>query len=238
MTRLDRTYAALALTDTALAAHGGAAPIRRLTKPALMPLLIAKLGRAEGAGRSTLRARTRAGLALSWAGDVALLDESDGAFAAGLGCFAGAHTCYAAAFGTARRPSPPRAAVPVGAAGIALGGGLARRAGRLGPPVAGYATLITAMAVRALGIDPDRVGRSAATRVAAGAGLFVVSDSLIGLRRFGLPPTMPRPVRSAIDAAVMATYATGQWLIADGVARAVQTDGGLGGSDADVGVAR
>jgi uncharacterized membrane protein YhhN len=226
VTGLDRSYLAMAIADTALAAHGGdrASRLRRLTKSALMPLLVAKLSRAD-AVRPALRTRTRAGLALSWAGDVALLGESDTAFAAGLGCFAGAHGCYGAAFGTARQARPPAAAVPVAAAGVALGGVLARRAGRLGPPVAGYSALITAMAVGALGLDPARVGRPAATRIAAGAGLFVVSDGLIGLRKFGLRATTPRRTRSTIDAAVMATYAAGQWLIADGAARAAAPNG-------------
>src|SRR5690606_27577955 len=110
--------------------------------------------------------------------------------------------------------------VPLAAAGTGLGALLARRAGRLGAPVAGYSALITAMAIRALGVDPERTGRTAAIRIAAGAGLFIVSDGLIGLRRFGLSRTTSRRVRAGVDAAVMATYALGQWLIADGVTRA------------------
>jgi uncharacterized membrane protein YhhN len=86
--------------------------------------------------------------------------------------------------------------------------------------VAGYSALITSMAVGALALDERRIGRPATRRIAAGAALFVLSDGLIGLRRFALPPHARRGVRSAIDAAIMATYAGGQWLIADGVTRA------------------
>jgi uncharacterized membrane protein YhhN len=86
--------------------------------------------------------------------------------------------------------------------------------------VAGYSALITSMAVGALALDERRIGRSAARRIAAGAGLFVLSDGLIGIRKFALPSHASRGVRSAIDAAVMATYAGAQWLIADGVTRA------------------
>jgi uncharacterized membrane protein YhhN len=222
VTALDRAYTALALTDAVLAAHGGgrASRLRWATKPALMPLLIAKVSAAGDGNWSRLRDRTRAGLALSWAGDVALLGSSDAAFAAGLGSFAGAHGCYSTAFTMARRPTPPAAAGPVGVGGLLVGGALARRAGRLGAPVAGYSALITSMAIRAIGLDERRIGASAARRIAAGAGLFVVSDGLIGWRKFGLRGDAPRGLRAAIDAAVMATYASGQWLIADGVTRA------------------
>jgi uncharacterized membrane protein YhhN len=222
VTALDRAYAALALADVALAARDGDRPsiLRRLTKSALMPVLAAKVHNTAGADPAALRVRTRDGLMLSWAGDVALLGDSEAAFATGLGCFAAAHGCYVSAFGSVRTATPPAAAAPVAAVGTGLGGFLARRAGRLGLPVAGYGAVITAMAVRALGVDPHRVGRPAANRIAAGAGLFVVSDGLIGLRKFGLSPEAPRRVRAGIDAAVMATYTAGQWLIADGVTRA------------------
>ena len=221
---LDRAYAGLALSDVALAAHGGdrTSRLRWATKSALMPLLIAKLGKRHDGDPAWpgLRIRTQAALALSWAGDVALLGSSDAAFMTGLGCFAGAHGCYATAFASARRSTRPAAAVPVGIGGALLGAALSRRAGRLGAPVAGYSALITSMTVAALGLDPARIGQAAARRIAAGAGLFVVSDGLIGLRKFALPSETRRGVRSVIDAAVMATYAGGQWLIADGVSRA------------------
>ena len=231
MTLLDRAYAGLALSDVALAARDGdqRSRLRWMTKSALMPLLVAKVGDAGDRSWSGLRARTRAGLVLSWAGDVALLGRSDAAFATGLGCFAGAHGCYGTAFTAARRPTTPAAAAPVGIAGALLGGTLARRAGRLGAPVAGYSALITSMTIGALALDERRIGRSAARRIAAGAGLFVLSDGLIGIRKFALPAHASRRVRAAIDAAVMTSYAGGQWLIADGVMRAATpTPAGVG----------
>lgn len=222
MTPLDRAYAALALADVALAARDGdhRSRLRWATKSALMPLLVVKVGDAGDRSWSSLRTRTRAGLALSWAGDVALLGRSDAAFAAGLGCFAGAHGCYGTAFAAARQPTPPAAAAPVGIGGALLGGALARRAGRLGAPVAGYSVLIMSMAVSALALDERRIGRPAARRIAAGAALFVLSDGLIGLRKFALPSHPKSGIRAALDAAVMVTYAGGQWLIADGATRA------------------
>ena len=232
---LDRAYAGLALSDVALAAQGGVrtSRLRWATKWALMPLLIGKLANSSSGDPawSGLRTRTQAGLALSWAGDVALLGRSDAAFATGLACFAGAHGCYGSAFASARQPTRPAAAVPVGIGGALLGAALSRRAGRLRVPVAGYSALITSMAVTALGLDPNRIGQPATRRIAAGAGLFVVSDGLIGLRKFALPAGTGRGLRSVIDAAVMATYAGGQWLIADGVgsaSRALQPAGERG----------
>ena len=153
------------------------------------------------------------------------------AFAAGLGCFAGAHGCYGTAFAAARQPTPPAAAAPLGIGGAVLGGALARRAGRLGAPVAGYSALITSMATGALALDERRIGRPAARRIAAGAALFLLSDGLIGLRKFALPSHANRGVRSAIDAAVMVTYAGGQWLIADGVTRAATPSRAAVGAD-------
>ena len=70
---------------TALAATGRERA-RRLTKPLLMPAL------AVGKDRPTQRA-----LALSGAGDVALLGESDLAFTAGLSSFLGAQLAWVAA---------------------------------------------------------------------------------------------------------------------------------------------
>jgi uncharacterized membrane protein YhhN len=140
----------LALADVALAARNRERPssLRRLTKSVLMPVLVAKVNSAAGTETAGLRARTRGGLALSWAGDVALLGRSDAAFATGLGCFAAAHGCYVTAFDSVRAPSPSAAFAPVAAVGTGLGGFLASRAGRLGLPVAGYSAVITAMAAR------------------------------------------------------------------------------------------
>ena len=53
----------------------------------------------------------------------------------------------------------------------------------------------------------------------AGAGLFLLSDSILGLRKFVLadPPAW-------MEGAVMATYTGAQYLIADGAARAGGVD--------------
>ena len=60
---------------------------------------------------------------------------------------------------------------------------------------------------------PESPGRG---RVRAGAALFLLSDSLIGVQQF--MRDVPHP---ALESAVMATYTAGQWLISDGVRQSV-----------------
>ena len=80
--RTTLAYAALATADTLLAATGRDRQ-RWLTKPLLMPALMA--GRDRPAQRA---------LALSGAGDVALLGSGETAFMAGLGCFLAGHVAW------------------------------------------------------------------------------------------------------------------------------------------------
>lgn len=199
---LDRTrraaevgYAAVAVADVTLAALEKNRA-RRLTKPALMPLL------AVGRDRRTQRA-----LGLSWAGDVALLGTSPGAFTAGLGSFLGAQVAWIAALrqrpggGLLRRR--PWLAAPHVVAGVGLTAYLWPRAGKDRLPVAVYSAALTSMALTALDS-----GRPA---TAGGGTLFMASDSLIALDRFAglhLP---------GHEGWVMATYTAAQWLLASSV---------------------
>lgn len=84
----------------------------------------------------------------------------------------------------------------------------------LGLPIFGYATVLAAVVARAMHLDPTL---SAASRrlTAAGAGLFMLSDTLLGVCRFVLQD--PPPARAR---AVMATYAADQFLLSEGAARA------------------
>lgn len=74
--------------------------------------------------------------------------------------------------------------------------------------MAAYGATLTAMVATAAAIDPNR-GRG---RILAGASLFLVSDTLIGVRRFLTDDRSP-----SLQAAVMATYTAGQWCICDGM---------------------
>ncbi len=71
-----------------------------------------------------------------------------------------------------------------------------RRNRELGGPVFGYATMLAAMAAAANYLDTD-LPPSARRLTAAGAGLFMVSDTLLGFRKFALtdPPAAARDGR-------------------------------------------
>lgn len=226
LVRSDMAFAALAAVDIAAAAVGtrGAARVRRLTKPLLMPTLAAGLTatRSTAEAPRSLRRHALVGLGLSAVGDVALLRDDDRSFLVGLGAFLGAHAAYARGFlltgGRAEPAHRARRVLPAAAALAVASPVLARTAGPMRGPALAYAAAITGMLGAALTLD-DELPDRAASRIRWGAALFVLSDSLIAVRRFVLPQRAGRP----LDAAVMATYTTGQWLIADGVRRACRT---------------
>ncbi|WP_395658549.1 lysoplasmalogenase [Nocardioides sp.] len=210
-------YGALVLADTALAGRAGERPARRVTKPLLMPTLAAGLLAARPQGPGVRR--TLAAEAFSWGGDVALLGEGRGSFLAGLGSFFGAHVAYVSAF-RARSGSPlagtrgrRRWLAAGGAAAAGMGLAAAREDRALAAPVTAYALALTLMATAAAAVDDDR-GRDLTL---AGAALFLLSDTLLGARKFLLHDGAP-----ALEAAVMATYTAGQWCIAAGVASGPQ----------------
>lgn len=186
-------FVAVAALDVVLAATGRRRP-RRFTKPLLMPLLLA--------GRDPA---TRRALAMSWGGDVALLGSGDAAFTAGLGSFLAGHLVWIGALrgrgdGGRLRHRLPAAATEVAAYGV-LTRYLWSRTGQHRIPVLVYGTVLLAMSLTALD--------SRSRRVAAGGALFLVSDAVLALERFGdvdLPHAEP---------VVMATYTAAQALLAD-----------------------
>jgi uncharacterized membrane protein YhhN len=190
--RATAVYAALAAADALLAATGRDRP-RRLTKPLLMPVLMA------GRDREVQRA-----LALGGVGDVALLGRSETAFTAGLASFLAGHLAWIAALrqrpgGGYLRAHPALAVPPVAAFG-AMNAYLWKRTGKDRIPVAVYSAVLLAMSLTALD--------SGSPRTAAGGTLFLASDTLLALEKFGglrLP---------AHEGLVMATYATSQALLA------------------------
>ncbi|MGB8650823.1 MAG: lysoplasmalogenase [Mycobacteriales bacterium] len=190
--RTTALYAALAAVDTALAASGRDTP-RRLTKPLLMPTLL------QGRDRATQRA-----LALGGVGDVALLGSSEVAFMAGLGSFLVSHAAWVHAIrqrvggGLLRRR--PLAATPYLAAFAGLNAYLWPRTGKDRVPVLLYSAALLTMALTALD--------SGNPRTAAGGALFLASDSLLALEKFG---DVHLPVH---EGWVMATYTAAQALLA------------------------
>jgi len=192
MRRTHAAFAALAAADTVLAAVGKD-KARRLTKPLLMPTLLA------GKDRPTQRA-----LALGGAGDVALLGHSDAAFTAGLGSFLASHVAWVQAIrnrgetGFLRRK--PLAAVPYVAAWAGLNAYLWKRTGKDRVPVLLYSTALLGTALAALDTGD--------ARTAAGGALFLTSDTLLALERFA-DVTLPLH-----EGFVMATYTGAQSLLA------------------------
>ena len=190
--RATLVYAALAAADTLLAAAGRDRQ-RWLTKPLLMPVLM--VGRDRPARRA---------LAFGGAGDVALLGSSDSAFTAGLACFLAGHVAWIIAVrqrpGGGRLRRRPVLAAPYVAAFGALNAYLWKRTGKDRIPVIVYSAALLAMSLAALD--------SGSLKTAAGGALFLVSDALLALEKFGglhLP---------AHEGLVMATYTSAQALLA------------------------
>ncbi len=184
-------YLALAVADTALAA-GGAKRARWLSKPLLMPVLM--VGRDR---------RTQVALGLCGAGDVALMGTSPAAFTAGLGCFLAGHIAWVPALrargGGGLLGRRPVLGLPLIAAWAGLNAYLWSRTGKDRIPVLAYSTVLTGMALVA--VD------TGVPATAAGGGLFMLSDSLIALDRFG-------GVRLPLhEGWVMATYTAAQALL-------------------------
>jgi uncharacterized membrane protein YhhN len=190
--RATAAFAALAAADTLLAATGHDRP-RWLTKPLLMPVLM--VGRDRPAQRA---------LALGGAGDVALLGRGEIAFTAGLVSFLAGHVAWIVAL--RQRPgggylrARPVLAVPHVATFGAMNAYLWKRTGQDRIPVLVYSAALLAMSLTALD--------TGSPRTAAGGALFLASDTLLGLEKFG---DLRLPAREGL---VMATYASAQALLA------------------------
>lgn len=216
-------YTALAAADTMLAGKSSKAARRArfVLKPLLMPTLSVAFGDAIGGRTDVLARSTRAAQAFSWGGDVALLGGGDGAFLTGVGSFAGAHAAYITGFASRRdrgpmlrHPGLKAAAAMWSATAPVMGIAAARKSRRLGLPIAGYGTILAAMFAASTLLDPATDAHARRT-LQAGTGLFLLSDTLLGVQEFLLREHSP-----ALESAVMATYTAGQGLIAAGVAQA------------------
>jgi uncharacterized membrane protein YhhN len=190
--RTTAAFVTIAAAGVLLAAAGRDRQ-RWLTKPLLMPALMV------GRDRPTRRA-----LALSGVGDVALLGSSDAAFSAGLVSFFASHIAWIIALrerpGGGRLRARPVLAAPHVAAFGALNAYLWKRTGKDRVPVIVYSTALLAMSLAAL----DR----GSAKTAAGGALFLVSDALLALEKFG---DLHLPAHEGL---VMATYASAQALLA------------------------
>lgn len=158
--------------------------LRLATKP--VPVLCLMLGLlASEAGR--YGRLVAAGLAASAAGDVLL--EFPSLFVAGLAAFLCAHLCYAAAFVSRARRAALLWTVPVLVWLGPVYATLRPRLGGMAPAVTLYVLAIGVMIWRAAATVGSGAARSAGLAALAGAVLFGLSDTLIGLDRFRAPIT-------------------------------------------------
>jgi uncharacterized membrane protein YhhN len=157
-------------------------------KPLTTALLFAVIGPGGGGGR--FAALVSGGVALSLVGDTALLFESERSFLVGLIAFLGAHVLYAVGFFGKARGSMGvflYALVMLLATGALLRR-LWRGAGGMRGPVVVYGAAIATMAITAFATMGGGGLSPAASRLAAaGALLFVISDSCLALSRFSRP---------------------------------------------------
>lgn len=224
-TKLKLGYVALAATDTFLSGSKNSRlhRLRVVTKPLLMPTLAASLATDARATASPLRTTTLLAQAGGWGGDVLLLNHGDPrAFAAGAGSFGLGHASYFTGF---RRHRDLRRGLFGGrtargvmamwaASAPVVAAGAWRKEPALGPAVAAYSGALATTVAAATNLDP-RLPASARRMTAAGALMFLASDTILGFGKFLLKDPDPR-----LEYAVMATYTGAQLLLAEGAARA------------------
>jgi uncharacterized membrane protein YhhN len=184
--------------------------LERVAKPAtLLALIVAAvvLGALDADGGTWLLMA----LVLGLVGDVFLLGKSDARFRAGLAAFLVGHLAYVASFADVGLPRPAWSWLGL----LAVAGAFVvtrqvvpatfRHGGPgLAAPVALYTLVIAAMLITAWW--------TGLPLVAAGATVFVCSDSVLATHRFVRP--LPRA-----DLVVMITYHLGQALIVAGLLR-------------------
>lgn len=132
----------------------------------------------------TYRLVVAVALALSTAGDIALMFEGNGAFLAGLGSFLAAHVLFVYAFlvGTGLVAPSPWSLLP-GVAGAAFFVWLLPRTGALLPAVLVYGLALMAMMLAASGREVAR-GDLSGWLAFLGASIFIASDSALAIRKF------------------------------------------------------
>lgn len=168
-----------------------------------LPVLALALAVWLAVPRTRYRYLVATGLLFGAIGD--LLLEVD-LFEIGLGSFLIGQVLYTAAFLGDSRALKPLPALVFYGYGIGLVWALADGTGDLLVPVAVYAAAITTMMWRAVA-RVGEVPRTTGLAAAYGAGLFVISDSLIAINRFGGDIPADRWL-------VMTTYWVAQALIA------------------------
>lgn len=214
------TLAAAALVSALLAIAGApwalALPALVFAFKPLTTILILARAWPRGRDQPVVRRWVLAGLALSLAGDVALLWPKEG-FLPGLVAFLLAHGCYIVAFARTTRLAARPVAFVVYA--VVAGGVLSQLwpsvPAALRAPVVAYVVALAVMAAQAavvwLATARGAAGAARARGLAIGGALFMTSDALLAINKFA----MPLPAASLW---ILATYWAAQWLIASWLA--------------------
>ena len=196
-----------------VAIASGSDALVQVTKPLLMPALAVAVLLARLGKRFTLAVGLLLlAIGLSWAGDLALMLPGDLWFVVGLGSFLLAHVAYLVLFVRIGGFGRPRAwAIVYAVWFVVFLAVLIPGLGSLVVPVVLYGLVLGAMAAAATRVS---------ALVAAGAAVFVVSDSILALSRF-----LPAVVIPGHDVLTMLTYCVGQGLIAAGVLAVIGSAG-------------
>ena len=209
--RLLPWLAALSAAVAILAFSGALPPALAFVCKPLTTLLLIAIAWPRGAAQAKQRRFVRIGLVLSLLGDVALLWPMEG-FLPGLVAFLLAHLAYIAAFCVpvrlAARPSV--FVVYAAIAALILAQLWAGVPGALRAPVVAYVLCLATMAAQAgvwWRVSAGHADAALARRAALGGLLFLASDSLLAINKFGLP----LPLASLW---ILLTYWLAQWFIA------------------------
>ena len=180
--------------------------VEYVCKPATLAALVVAAATLDPAGGADARRGWFvAALVFSLLGDVLLMLPRD-RFVAGLVTFLVAHLLYIGAFTLSGVRATGWIVLPLAAYGVVLLRILLPHVGRgLKAPVTVYAVVLLAMAWAAA--ERGAAGMPGGRLAAAGAVLFVASDSALAIDRFA------RQFRGA-DAVVLGTYYAAQTLIA------------------------
>lgn len=189
----------------------------RICKSLLMPVLILYFINRLRALLSPLKKWILLALLFSWAGDVLLLfqNRDELFFLAGLSAFLLAHVFYCVFFHQVRIregiKSNPWLLLPVLVYYISLVSWLSPYLGDMKLPVRIYGMVISFMfllALHMLYLPGKQTGRL----FLAGAGLFVLSDSILAINKFYQP-------FEAAPVLIMLTYGLAQLLLTEGALR-------------------
>jgi len=211
------SFGIVLITEVVLHLIPAVAHLTHYTKPMLMPLLItwvfvSQKSKAYPTPKNKkLYLLLIIGLFFGWAGDIILMFSHPMSFPAGIAAFLTNHIFYILLF-TGLAQNTPIRALPVAVIAlyvIAFCAMLWPSLGMLKIPVIIYGVVIGTMLLVALSLK--KLPKPACKiKIVTGAALFVLSDSILALHRFGFT------VKFA-DSIIMLTYGLAQFMIVKGV---------------------